>query len=595
MMHLIQYYREQSDGCRKKLDRLCRRRNIVTVLKLMSFVLVCGMLYWFATGGGMLTVVMGLTGILVFIGLTVADSKVVRRITVHKELLIIYRTEINYLEGNLNELEKGETYFDAKHAYANDLDILGENSVFQHINRTVTPGGLDLLANWLLYLCRDKREIVERQKAVEELTDYPDWCHRFRSTGKIHQITGESTSKIKEWTEEKPFFSRPVNIRVVYALNAITLVVCALSVFTVLPYSMAMLFCLLQLCIMLLFFGRINGYYKRLGDFVRDFGNYFYLIRVIHEQSFISARMQQISARLFEGNSNSLIAFGELYRLLEGFEQRNNMLVGIFRNALYMSDFHFLIRLDKWRKRYAPEIESWLCAMNETDVLVSMANYRFNHPAYTVPVVSEMEWMKGTEMGHPLLAGEKCVKNNFSVESVHQFHVVTGANMAGKSTFLRTVGVNLVLALSGNVVCCRTFEFQLMTLFTSMRTTDNLSEGTSYFHAELLRLQQLIRVASESERLFIILDEMLKGTNSQDKLNGSLKFLVRLLDLPVSGIVATHDLALGNLAESYPDHFFNQCFEISHNSESITYDYKLKPGVSLRMNASILLEQMGLI
>ena len=167
--------------------------------------------------------------------------------------------------------------------------------------------------------------------------------------------------------------------------------------------------------------------------------------------------------------------------------------------------------------------------------------------------------------------------------------------MDGKSKFLRTIGVNLVLALSGNAVCAETFEFQPMNLFSSMRTTDNLAKGTSYFHAELLRLQQLIKIASQSEELFIILDEMLKGTNSRDKLNGSSKFLVKLLSFPVSGIIATHDLALGELAERYPSNFFNACFEISHTQDDITYDYKLKEGVSKNMNASILLRKMGLI
>ena len=167
--------------------------------------------------------------------------------------------------------------------------------------------------------------------------------------------------------------------------------------------------------------------------------------------------------------------------------------------------------------------------------------------------------------------------------------------MAGKSTFLRTTGVNLVLALSGNVVCATHFECQLMDLFTSMRTTDNLSKGTSYFHAELLRLKELTIRASQGKTLFIILDEMLKGTNSQDKQNGSFKFLKKMLTLPVSGLVATHDLVLGNLASEDPEHFFTVCFEISHTVNDIHYDYKLHQGVSKTMNASILMQKLGLI
>jgi len=167
--------------------------------------------------------------------------------------------------------------------------------------------------------------------------------------------------------------------------------------------------------------------------------------------------------------------------------------------------------------------------------------------------------------------------------------------MAGKSTFLRTVGINMVLALTGNVVCAESFSFVPIRLFTSMRTTDNLAKGTSYFHAELLRLKALIDQIANDRPHFIILDEMLKGTNSKDKLNGSIKFLNKLLSLPVSGLVATHDLALGKLSEEDPQHYFNICFEIEHTDSDITYDYKLKKGVSQNMNASILMEQMGLI
>ena len=199
--------------------------------------------------------------------------------------------------------------------------------------------------------------------------------------------------------------------------------------------------------------------------------------------------------------------------------------------------------------------------------------------------------MKG--VFHPFLTNP--VGNTITVDENSNVIFLTGANMAGKSTFLRAIGVNLVLACCGAVVRAESFEFQPMALFTSMRTVDNLAKGTSYFHAELLRLQQLVNMAQHEERLFIILDEILKGTNSRDKLNGSRRFLQKLLTLPVAGLVATHDLELGELANTIPDNFFNRCFEITHTDDDIAYDYKLKPGISQNMNASILLEKMKLV
>ena len=233
--------------------------------------------------------------------------------------------------------------------------------------------------------------------------------------------------------------------------------------------------------------------------------------------------------------------------------------------------------------------------VGELDTFVSMANYRYNHPDFVTPEISDDTLLRGEEIGHPLLVSARCVTNDFEVSRLHQFYIVTGANMAGKSTFLRAVGVNLVLACCGSVVRASSFRFQPMRIFTSMRTVDNLAKGTSYFHAELLRLKQLVETAQNEEKLFIILDEILKGTNSRDKLNGSRRFLQKLLSLPIAGLIATHDLELGELADAFPHNYFNRCFEITHTDDDIAYDYKLKEGVSQNMNASILLEQMGLV
>ncbi len=298
---------------------------------------------------------------------------------------------------------------------------------------------------------------------------------------------------------------------------------------------------------------------------------------------------------MFTPESNSLQALTQLHRIQNSLDQRGNIVIAFILNGLYLKDFHTLLRLDHWRKKYGPDIETWTDVLSEADALISMANYRFNHPAYCLPVICQDRLLDTEEIGHPLLKSERNVTNDFSIRSLHQIAIVTGANMAGKSTFLRTIGVNLILAQSGNVVCSRYFAFQPMTLFTSMRTTDSLSKDTSYFHAELLRLQQLVNIAQQEDKVFIILDEMLKGTNSVDKLNGSLAFLKRILSYPISGLVATHDLALGELADDFPEHFFNVCFEIVHSGSQITYDYKLHPGISSNMNASILLKQMGLI
>ena len=271
---------------------------------------------------------------------------------------------------------------------------------------------------------------------------------------------------------------------------------------------------LLQLSALALYIKKINAYHQRLNLFLKTISNYLPLVRLIHDQSFRSPYLQKIRHSLFTPESNSLQALTQLHRIKNSLDQRGKIVIAFILNGLYLKDFHTLLRLDHWRKKYGPDIETWTDVLSEADALISMANYRFNHPAYCLPVICQDRLLDTEEIGHPLLKSERNVTNDFSIRSLHQIAIVTGANMAGKSTFLRTIGVNLILAQSGNVVCSRYFAFQPMTLFTSMRTTDSLSKDTSYFHAELLRLQQLVNIAQQEDKVFIILDEMLKGTNS---------------------------------------------------------------------------------
>ena len=539
---------------------------------------------------------LGIGAILVFIFLTLWDSQIIYRQHLIEELLRINTLESDYLAGNFSALDQGERFNDPAHPYAHDLDLFGEDSLFQHLNRTVTFSGTQKLVSWLLSLSKDPEVIHSRQQAAEELCAEPEWCQHFRAAGALHPTQALDAVILKSGPTESPFFSKHSTVRLIlWIANTIVIVSWAVTSFTPLPFSISLVLSLLQLSALALYIKKINAYHQRLNLFLKTISNYLPLVRLIHDQSFRSPYLQKIRHSLFTPESNSLQALTQLHRIQNSLDQRGNIVIAFILNGLYLKDFHTLLRLDHWRKKYGPDIETWTDVLSEADALISMANYRFNHPAYCLPVICQDRLLDTEEIGHPLLKSERNVTNDFSIRSLHQIAIVTGANMAGKSTFLRTIGVNLILAQSGNVVCSRYFVFQPMTLFTSMRTTDSLSKDTSYFHAELLRLQQLVNIAQQEDKVFIILDEMLKGTNSVDKLNGSLAFLKRILSYPISGLVATHDLALGELADDFPEHFFNVCFEIVHSGSQITYDYKLHPGISSNMNASILLKQMGLI
>ena len=591
-----EYYQKQIDHYAARLKQIKKRRNLITLAKLLTFGYMIFLIYLLINHSTQPLLLLGIGAILVFIFLTLWDSQIIYRQHLIEELLRINTLESDYLAGNFSALDQGERFNDPAHPYAHDLDLFGEDSLFQHLNRTVTFSGTQKLVSWLLSLSKDPEVIHSRQQAAEELCAEPEWCQHFRAAGALHPTQALDAVILKSGPTESPFFSKHSTVRLIlWIANTIVIVSWAVTSFTPLPFSISLVLSLLQLSALALYIKKINAYHQRLNLFLKTISNYLPLVRLIHDQSFRSPYLQKIRHSLFTPESNSLQALTQLHRIQNSLDQRGNIVIAFILNGLYLKDFHTLLRLDHWRKKYGPDIETWTDVLSEADALISMANYRFNHPAYCLPVICQDRLLDTEEIGHPLLKSERNVTNDFSICSLHQIAIVTGANMAGKSTFLRTIGVNLILAQSGNVVCSRYFAFQPMTLFTSMRTTDSLSKDTSYFHAELLRLQQLVNIAQQEDKVFIILDEMLKGTNSVDKLNGSLAFLKRILSYPISGLVATHDLALGELADDFPEHFFNVCFEIVHSGSQITYDYKLHPGISSNMNASILLKQMGLI
>ena len=591
-----EYYQKQIDHYTARLKQIKKRRNLITLAKLLTFGFMIFLIYLLINHSTQPLLLLGIGAILVFIFLTLWDSQIIYRQHLIEELLRINTLESDYLAGNFSALDQGERFNDPAHPYAHDLDLFGEDSLFQHLNRTVTFSGTQKLVSWLLSLSKDPEVIHSRQQAAEELCAEPEWCQHFRAAGALHPTQALDAVILKSGPTESPFFSKHSTVRLIlWIANTIVIVSWAVTSFTPLPFSISLVLSLLQLSALALYIKKINAYHQRLNLFLKTISNYLPLVRLIHDQSFRSPYLQKIRHSLFTPESNSLQALTQLHRIQNSLDQRGNIVIAFILNGLYLKDFHTLLRLDHWRKKYGPDIETWTDVLSEADALISMANYRFNHPAYCLPVICQDRLLDTEEIGHPLLKSERNVTNDFSIRSLHQIAIVTGANMAGKSTFLRTIGVNLILAQSGNVVCSRYFAFQPMTLFTSMRTTDSLSKDTSYFHAELLRLQQLVNIAQQEDKVFIILDEMLKGTNSVDKLNGSLAFLKRILSYPISGLVATHDLALGELADDFPEHFFNVCFEIVHSGSQITYDYKLHPGISSNMNASILLKQMGLI
>jgi len=589
------YYQQKIGETGIQLQKLRTKRNGLTLFKIITTLGVIYLVYKFAVTANYLYLQTGVAGIVIFIITNSIESRLLRKMAFLQELKKCSEVETAYLNGDFTSLPTGASFRQPTHPYALDLDLFGDHSLYQSINRTVTSGGEQILREWLLSPCKSALEIKARQEAVAELGKDPDWCHTFRATGQQFHTTNNLLELANKWQQSPVSHFRKLALSLLYIGPILTLSAWILCIFELIPFLLPLYLSLLQLIVVGANMKGINRVHAQLDSFLRSFSNHHELVRLFAEKSYQSNRLQQLHATLFAKEQNAQTATHALHKILEGFDQRGNLLGMAIVNGLYMRDLHLIVRVAQWKTRYAEATPAWIKAISELDALVSLANYHYNHPDHIFPCPESTQLLQGEAIGHPLLPETRCVTNDFQIKHLHEFYIITGANMAGKSTFLRAIGVNLVLAHAGCVVNAKHFAFQPMAIFSSMRTVDNLAKGTSYFHAELLRLKQLIETAHTEERLFIILDEILKGTNSVDKLNGSRRFLEKLLTLPVAGLVATHDLELGKLEITHPGHFINNCFEITHTDDTITYDYKLHPGISQNMNASILLEKMGLV
>lgn len=652
-MNIKENYRQYVSRYAAEVAALKRKNTGFITGELLAFGgILAFLICYFALDGDTQNYLMGAALCLIaYLGIRRLDDKNKEKIEHLSALLKVYQDEIKALEGDFSPFETGDCYQNPQHPYSFDLDVFGKSSLFNRICRTITSGGSEALARNLTRETPLSLEDIKRRRDLQkELAgEGENWRMEFLAlgeknrsqtadgkmvNGKMKKIDSaavvDAMQKVSKM-EVPAWFGSPVSLVIGWLLIIGVIGSVILSICNMVSVNFALWWVLVQY--MVVFFvckQTLDKIDSNGGKLRHQLIAYAQILRLINRRNFHS----ELGKEMQESLADALPSFAQLEKILKGYDRRGNFLGLFFTDAFMLSDFFLVRSFLKWKNTYMVKMEEWMHIISEMDAMVSMADFRYNHPeAEEAKFVSgkqeadaESKVSENTEIGspeivfegknlyHPFL-GTKAVKNDFTIKD-DNYYIITGANMAGKSTFLRSLGVNYILAMAGMPVFADQLKISRFRLFSSMRTTDDLTHGISYFNAELIRLEELLKFCKESAegkfckesaegkfykksiagnkeslRTLIILDEILKGTNSLDKLNGSRKFLEAISKQPVSGIIATHDLELSKMENDASGKFHNYCFEIDLGTD-VTYTYKIQKGVARNQNATFLLNKI---
>lgn len=511
-----------------------------------------------------------------------------------ESLLLIAENELKALQYDFSAFDGAPEKSDPTHPFSFDLDVFGNRSLFQQINRATLAGGKERLVSMIQFPLTIKEEIIGRQQAISELMEKEDFCLQFRVAGMRTAPAGQGDTTpiaVPQASYSLPhsgFWSLAVRITPLLYLLYI-----ALWFAGAVSGGLFIYLYLFTLTLSLFPMKRVKATWLTFDKKSKQLNACARLFMLLEQEEVKVPQLKAMQAKLTHHKkaSQAIATLSQYSRSLDlGFTFAMLLL-----NPLFLWTTRYALNIARWMKQHGNDTDTWFGALAEADALISMATFAVNHPDYTFPEVAENTCFRGEALGHPLIPQDHCVKNDIDIARKPYFMIVTGANMAGKSTYLRTVGVNHLLASVGLPVCAKRLTFFPGRLLTNLRTSDSLVNSESYFLAELKRLKMIIdRLESGEEGLLIILDEILKGTNSEDKQRGSLALMKRLVRLGGNGIIATHDLALGSLEQEFPQEISNWHFDAVLQEERLTFSYKLQEGVARNMNASFLMRTMGI-
>lgn len=504
--------------------------------------------------------------------------------------------EVERLRGQLCKFDGGHEFIDNLHPYTSDLDIFGENSLFQLLNRSVTSIGKYKLASWLQRAAAPQ-QVQQRQEATAELTaaEQLGWLQELLALPMHYKHETASAAEFIRWFNGKAFFKQHSWLKPLLFILPILTLAAVGAWFYGFTGWVAVALLSVQFYLAYRFTAERDDYFEKSIGIYEAMRSYTKQLRHLEEKEFKAPLLQELQQELLGSGTKSSASINKLANIIDFFSYRLSTLMAFFLNAVLMWDFIWMYRLESWKAQHLQQLEQTLEALAEFEALGSMAAFRHAHPHYAVPQLrTEPFYIKAQELAHPLIFSVKPVANNFSMQGRGHTIVITGSNMSGKTTFLRTVGINMVLAQTGAVACANLMALAPAQVYTAMRTADNLAENTSSFYAELKRLRVLLELTEQGQPVFYLLDEILKGTNSRDRHLGAMSLIRQLHKRNASGLISTHDLELGHMEQELPGSVENYSFNSDIIGNQINFDYKLTRGICRSFNASKLMQLMGI-
>ncbi|SHE96638.1 MutS domain V [Cnuella takakiae] len=588
-------YQSRKNQYAGELQVLQKKHNRLGWLRLALILIIIITAYQvFALAGAWAWLVVGM-GIALFLWLVSADAENNRKIGYLKQLVLLNEEELRILAGDFAHRPDGLAYLPSVHPYAHDLDLFGTYSLYQLINRCSGEQGRALLANNLLQAL-GITEVLRRQEAANEIASMIAWRQQLQASAALNPLTTTTEQKLKNWLSQP---SATMNERFWSVFVPIySLLACSVALAAILDLVSGSLFSLCFIAFILFSFTvgrRATPVAAQLSGVVAQLETLQQVLTVVEEPAFRSPLLRELQSGLQVSGTGASSQIRSLKEILNRFDLRLNVFVFLFINSFLLWDIRQLLALKRWRRSNEQQAAIWFETVAQFEVLTSLATLRFNNPGWAQPkfVSGYFEW-EGETIGHPLLKEEQRVCSDFALSGKGQVALITGSNMAGKSTFLRSLGVNTVLAQMGAVVCAQSLSLSPVVLMSSMRIADNLAENTSTFYAELKKLKSIIDAVKEGQPLFILLDEILRGTNSLDRHTGSKALIGQLLKAQRVAVLATHDVELARLESLYPNQLANYHFDVQVAGQELYFDYKLKQGVCTNLNASVLMQKIGI-